>query len=69
MPCTKKGMRSTRETNKSLEEEFMMNESFGRAGYGEVSNQERQSADTLIDDDSQPIRIEFPRMQQTAQRE
>ena len=47
----------------------MMNESFGRAGYGEVSNQERQSADTLIDDDSQPIRIEFPRMQQTAQRE
>lgn len=47
----------------------MMNESFGRAGYGEVSNQERQSADTLIDDDSQPIHIEFPRMQQTAQRE
>lgn len=47
----------------------MMNESFGRAGYDEVSNQERRSADTLIDGDSQPIRIEFPRMQQTAQRE
>lgn len=30
--------KSTRETNKPLEEKFMMNESFGRAGYGEVSH-------------------------------
>lgn len=30
--------KSTRETNKPLEEEFMMNESLGRAGYGEVSH-------------------------------